>query len=349
MTRKRDNNKEHCLRTHTEIIMGEKGVVCVTGGTGYIASWLIMRLLERGYVVHTTMRPNPEGKQKDITYLTNLQGAQERLHIFYADINKPDSFKEAIDGCIGVFHVAHPLDFTGKEPVEVMTKRCVEGTLGLLKSCLDSNTMKRVVLTSSIATLAYSGKHDELLDESFWNDLDFFRSFNKFLSAAYVESKTMQEKAAWEFADKNGLDLVTVLPSLVVGPFLTPQIALSVYGALAMIFGKTDHYEDLVRTHMVHIDDVVNAHIFLLENPIAKGRYICSSHQQSIYEMSEFLSTRYPEYSLPTPEELKEVKSSHVLANVSSKKLLDLGFHYKYGLEEMFDGAIQSCKERGFL
>ncbi|KAK6920266.1 NAD-dependent epimerase/dehydratase [Dillenia turbinata] len=328
----------------------EKGAVCVTGGTGYMASWLVMRLLERGYVVNTTIRPNREGKQKDISYLTNLPGAQERLHIFYADINKPDSFKEAIDGCIGVFHVAHPLDFTGKEPVEVLTKRCVEGTLGLLKLCLGSNTVKRVVLTSSIATLAYSGKDDELLDESFWNDLDFFRSFNKFLSAAYVESKTMQEKAAWEFADKNGLDLVTVLPSLVVGPFLTPQVASSVCMALAMIFGKTDLYaEDLVRTPMVHIDDVVNAHIFLLEKPNAKGRYICSSHQQSIYEMSEFLSTRYPEYSLPTPEELKEVKSPYVPANVSSKKLLDLGFNYKYGLEEIFDGAIQSCKEKGFL
>ncbi|KAK6918517.1 NAD-dependent epimerase/dehydratase [Dillenia turbinata] len=327
----------------------EKGVVCVTGGTGYIASWLIMRLLERGYVVHTTMRPNPEGKQRDISYLTNLQGASERLHIFYADIDKPDSFKEAIDGCTGVFHVAHPVVFTGKEPVEVLTKRCMEGTQGLLKSCLDSNTVKRVVLTSSVATLAYSGKDDELLDESFWNDLYFFRSFNNILAAPYVESKTMQEKAAWEFADKNGLDLVTVLPSLVVGPFLTPQIPFSLSMALAMIFGNKNLYEDIVRTQTVHIDDLVNAHIFLLENPDAKGRYICSSHQQSIFEMSEFLSTRYPEYPLPTTEELKEVKPHHVLATLTSKKLLDLGFKYKYGLENMFDGAIQSCKEKGFL
>ncbi|KAJ0052978.1 hypothetical protein Pint_00241 [Pistacia integerrima] len=91
----------------------EKGVVCVTGGTGFIASWLIMRLLQHEYTVRTTIRSDPEHK-RDINYLTNLPGATERLHIFTADLDKPESFNEAIEGCMGVFHFAHPVDFTGK-------------------------------------------------------------------------------------------------------------------------------------------------------------------------------------------------------------------------------------------
>ncbi|KAK6918519.1 hypothetical protein RJ641_016941 [Dillenia turbinata] len=99
---------------------------------------------------------------------------------------------------------------------------------------------------------------------------------------------------------------------------------------------------------MVHVDDVASAFIFLFENPAAIGRYICSSNEMLIHEMAEFLSAKYPEYQIPTADELKgiEVKKE---PHLSSKKLLDAGFKFKYGINEMFEGAIQSCKEKGFL
>ncbi|GMJ01574.1 BRI1-5 ENHANCED 1 [Hibiscus trionum] len=110
----------------------DKGTVCVTGGTGFIASWLIKRLLEEGYSVRTTIRPDPENK-RDLSFLTGLPGAAEKLEIFTADLSDPLSFDAAIEGSKGVFHVATPVDFENKEPGEVVTERAISGTLGMLE------------------------------------------------------------------------------------------------------------------------------------------------------------------------------------------------------------------------
>ncbi|KAL1540114.1 (3R)-2'-hydroxyisoflavanone reductase [Salvia divinorum] len=90
------------------------GKVCVTGGTGFIGSWMVKRLLQHGYSVNTTTRIHPE-RERDISYLTSL----ERLSIFDADLDRPESFTAAIEGCAGVFHVAHPLDFEERETEQV--------------------------------------------------------------------------------------------------------------------------------------------------------------------------------------------------------------------------------------
>uniref|UniRef100_A0A9I9EL82 NAD(P)-binding domain-containing protein n=1 Tax=Cucumis melo TaxID=3656 RepID=A0A9I9EL82_CUCME len=116
-----------------------KGKVCVTGGTGFVASWLIKKLLENGYSVTTTVRADPE-KRKDYSFLTNLPGASEKLQIYQADLHDPNSFAPAIAGCIGVFHLATPIDVDDKEPVESLTRRTIEGTLGILKLSVDSKT-----------------------------------------------------------------------------------------------------------------------------------------------------------------------------------------------------------------
>ncbi|XP_057499097.1 vestitone reductase-like [Actinidia eriantha] len=320
---------------------GDKGLVCVTGGTGYIASWLIMKLLQNGYHVRATVRPGTVYK-KDISYLTNLPGAAEKLHIVDADLNRPESFQAAISGCSDVFHVAHPMDLTGVEPAEVVIKRAVEGTVGILKACLNTKTVKRVVLTSSTATVLSNSQDQHATDESTWSDVDFFKG------SSYIVSKTKTERAALEFAEKHGLDLVTLIPSLVLGPFLCPNLPSSVEMGLAMILRKEEMYKFLMNSSLVHIDDVVSAHIFLFEHPNAEGRYICSSNEITMHRMSEFLAAKYPEFQIPTADILDKVEG-HKVSGASSKKLLDSGFRFKYGLDEMFDGGIQCCKEKGFL
>ncbi|KAJ6390945.1 hypothetical protein OIU77_025034 [Salix suchowensis] len=150
---------------------GERGRVCVTGGTGYLASWLIMKLLEQGYLVNTTVRPHPEHK-RDVSFLTSLPGGSERLQIFYADLSEPNGFAAAIKGCIGVFHVASPipLDFGKGEPEEVVIERAINGTLGILRACLNSKTVKRVVYTSSAAAVVFNDSGEEMMDESYWSN-----------------------------------------------------------------------------------------------------------------------------------------------------------------------------------
>uniref|UniRef100_A0A3N7EQL6 NAD-dependent epimerase/dehydratase domain-containing protein n=1 Tax=Populus trichocarpa TaxID=3694 RepID=A0A3N7EQL6_POPTR len=103
-----------------------------------------------------------------------------------------------------------------------------------------------------------------------------------------------------------------------------------------------------MESNMVHVEDVAMAHVFLLEYPGAKGRYICSSDRISLNGMSEFLSARYPDPQIPTKESLKDI-TGYKQCGLSSEKLLDCGFRFEHGLEDMFDGAIQSCKEKGFI
>ncbi|MBA0671423.1 hypothetical protein Goklo_023962 [Gossypium klotzschianum] len=312
---------------------GDKGTVCVTGGTGFVASWLIKSLLQEGYAVRTTVRADPEWSdmwpenKRDLSFLTSLPGAAEKLKIMSADLSDPESYNAAVEGCKGVFHVATPVDFENKES-EAVTERSISGALGILKACLKSKTVKRVVYTSSASTVMFNGQDVEVVDESFWTDVDFVRENLSPFMRSYMISKTLTERAALEFGTQHGLDVVTVIPSLVVG--------------------NQSEYSLLLNASIVHVDDLARAHIFLLEYPDAKGRYNCSSDTISLEKLSEFLGGKYPEFPIPSPESLGEIKGMK-WPGVSSKKLLDTGFEFNCGVEEMFDGAIQCCKERGYL
>ncbi|KAB1218955.1 Vestitone reductase [Morella rubra] len=211
------------------------------------------------------------------------------------------------------------MDIDGKEPEDTVTKRAVEGTLGILKACLKSKTVKRVIYTSSAATILYNDRSLSVTDESTWSDLDICRNV-ELVSSSYLVSKIMTEKTALEFAKKNGLDLVTLVLPVVVGPFICPTIPSSVSLALAMVLGIRELYECLTYSYMVHVDDVASALLFLLDYPNARGSHF----------------HRFP-------------SCGH--SNLSSMKLLDTGFKFKYRLEfdDMFEGAIQCCKEKGFL
>ncbi|XP_015902806.2 vestitone reductase-like isoform X1 [Ziziphus jujuba] len=325
----------------------EKGTVCVTGGTGFIGSWLIFRLLDQGYSVRTTVRSDPEHK-KDTSFLTSLPGASERLQIFCADLSNPESFDSAMEGCTGVFLVATPVDFEDREPEEIVTERSVNGAIGILKACLNSKTVKRIVYTSSASTVQFTSNKDvKEVDERFWSDVDYIKALRPY-GGSYVLSKTLTEKAVLEFSDKNGLGVVTLIPSFVVGPFICPKLPGSVRTSLALVYGNVEEYKFIVDLSMVHVEDVARAHIFLFEHGDAKGRYNCSADEITIQKMSELLSAKYPEFEIPSKDSLKEIEG-YKIPSVSSKKLLDCGFKFEYGIEDMFSGAIQCCKEKGYL
>lgn len=171
-----------------------------------------------------------------MSYLTNLPEASKKLTIFHADLDDSSSFEKAIQGCIGVFHLAHPMDVQNQEPEEKVTKRAVEGTLEILKACLESKTVKKVVYTSSAATVLFNDKNLDVVDEDIWSDIDICRSSN-LVGSSYLVSKIMTEKSVLEFGKVNELEVVSLVLPLVVGPFICPNIPSSVYIALAMIFG----------------------------------------------------------------------------------------------------------------
>lgn len=235
--------------------------------------------------------------------MRNLQGASERLEIFDADLDRPETFAPAIEGCVGVFHVAHPLDFEEREAERVKIDRVVNGAVGIMQACVDSKTVKRVVYCSSVATAVFSDKAGglDVIDESSWTDVEFLRSLGVF-GGPYMVTKTLVEKMVLDFGERHGLDVVALLPSWIHGPFICPYLPDSVSIFMALILGDKKSYQRLVRTSSVHVEDVVRAHIHLFEYPEAKGRYICSNVDITIDKLHQFLSAKYPEYELPSTE-----------------------------------------------
>lgn len=322
-----------------------KGMVCVTGANGFCASWLVMRLLERGYKVRATVR-DPDNVAKT-SHLRALPGASERLEIVKGDLMQEADFIAAVKGCEGVFHVATPIMFETNDPETEVIKPAVQGTLNVLNACVQSPSIRRVVFTSSVGAIGERGNEvplDSTLDESSWTSVEFCRKA-KVPLWSYLVSKTLAEQAAFEFAKQNGIDLVSINPSLIVGAFLTPEIASSVQAALALVTGDSNVFPFLRRQSYVDVDDVAMAHIFVYENPAAQGRYICSAKDAFIDEVAEILRRRHPE--LPVVTEFGNLEGHSI--SYSSQKLLSLGFKYNYNLEDIFDHAIDCCKKRGFL
>ncbi|XP_061969052.1 dihydroflavonol 4-reductase-like [Populus nigra] len=322
----------------------EAETVCVTGASGFIGSWLIMRLLEKGYAVRATVR-DPDNMKK-VKHLLELPKASTHLTLWKADLSVEGSYDEAIQGCTGVFHVATPMDFESKDPENEVIKPTINGVLDIMRACANSKTVRKIVFTSSAGTVDVEEKRKPVYDESCWSDLDFVQSI-KMTGWMYFVSKTLAEQAAWNFAKENNLDFISIIPTLVVGPFIMQSMPPSLLTALSLITGNEAHYGILKQGHYVHLDDLCMSHIFLYENPKAEGRYICNSDDANIHDLAKLLREKYPEYNVPA--KFKDIDENLACVAFSSKKLTDLGFEFKYSLEDMFAGAVETCREKGLI
>ncbi|KAI5428989.1 hypothetical protein KIW84_033838 [Lathyrus oleraceus] len=287
-------------------------------------------------------------QKKDVSFLTNLPGASEKLNIFNADLSNPESFNAAIEGCVGIFHTATPVDFEVNEPEEVVTKRTIDGALGILRACKNSKTLKRVVYTSSGSAVSFQEREEDVLDESYWSDVNILRNVKPF-AWSYAVSKTLTEKAVLEFGKEHGLDVVTVVPNFVIGPFICYKLPSSIYASMPFLFGDIDkHPFRISRLQMVHVDDVAQAHIFLLEHSNPKGRYNCSAFTTTVEEIIDIISSKYPEIQIPKSKVLMGANGP-TFPLLTSKKLMDTGFEFKYSVEKMIEDTIECCKENGYL
>ncbi|OMO51112.1 NAD-dependent epimerase/dehydratase [Corchorus olitorius] len=211
--------------------MSEK-VVCVIGASGFIASWLVKLLLQHGYTVNATV-PDPND-QKKTEHLLALDGANERLHLFKAELLDEGSFDSAVEGCMGVFHTASPCYLDVKDPQAEMIDPAVKGTLNVLRSCAKVPSIKRVILTSSIAAIMFTEKpltDYVMVDETWFSDAVFCEKSKLW----YVLSKTLAEKAAWKFAEENGIEMAVINPGIVIGPLLQPTLNMSVMPIVNLI------------------------------------------------------------------------------------------------------------------
>ncbi|XP_057765731.1 tetraketide alpha-pyrone reductase 2 [Salvia miltiorrhiza] len=316
---------------------------CVTGGTGLIAAYLIKSLLEKGHIVRTTAR-DPENIEK-VGYLLQLNGAKERLKIMRADLVEEGSFDAAVEGVDGVFHVASPVLVPYDDNVkENLIDPCINGTLNVLRSCKKASSVKRVVLTSSCSSIRYRFDAEEAspLNESHWSDPEYCKR----RSLWYGYAKTVAEKEAWNFAHENGLDLVVVNPSFVIGPLLAPQPTSTLLLTLALVKGVRGEFPN-TRVGFVHIYDVVNAHILAMEKSEASGRFICSSTVAHWSEIIQMLRAKYPNY--PYENKCSSQNGDDNPHSMDCSKIIELGLPPLKALDQMFDDCITSFQEKGFL
>ncbi|KAL5219730.1 hypothetical protein ABZP36_024443 [Zizania latifolia] len=319
-----------------------KGKVCVTGASGFVASWLVKRLLESGYHVLGTIRD--PGNHKKVGHLWDLAGAKERLELVKADLLEEGSFDDAAMACEGVFHTASPI-ITKTDSKAKMLDSAINGTLNVLRSCKKNPSLKRVVLTSSSSTVRLKDETDlppnALLDETSWSSMEFCES----LQIWYAIAKTLAEKAAWEFAKENTIDLVAVLPTFVVGPNLSLELGPTATDVLGLFQGETAKFTMYGRMGYVHIDDVASCHILLYETASATGRYICNSAVLDVNDLVALLARRFP--SCPIPKSLPCVYGEQTY-DFSTAKVRELGMEFR-GVEEMFDDAMESLRAHGYL
>ena len=274
--------------------------ILVTGGTGYMASWIVKQLLDEGREVRTTVR-NLAQKDK-YAHLTALAVKSSGiLQFFEADLLKKGSFSEAMAGCELVIHTASPFKISGlKNAQKELVEPALEGTRNVLDSVNATESVKRVVLTSSIAAI-YGDAIDirttekGIFTEEQWNITSSAKH------QPYPFSKTMAEKLAWEMAGKQSRwDLLTINPGFIMGPSLSKRTdSTSIDLMLQLATGKFKTGVPSGEMAFVDVRDVAKAHILAGFSSTASGRHICVSDHKTFLDMANVIRANYPKYQLP--------------------------------------------------
>ncbi|PRQ19396.1 putative cinnamoyl-CoA reductase [Rosa chinensis] len=315
----------------------QNGRFCVTGAGGFVGSWVVKLLLSKNCIVHGTVREPTDDKN---SHLRKLDKASENLKLFKADLLDYDSLCLAIDGCVGVFHVASPVPSGSVPNPEVeLIQPAVKGTLNVLKASLEAE-VKRVVYVSSVAavTMNPTWAEGQVLDESCWSDKEYCRNTENW----YCLSKTEAESEALQFAKTTGFDLVTVCPTLILGPILQLTVNASTLVLIKLLKEGKESLENRPRK-IVDVRDFAEALLMAYEKPEAEGRYICMSHNVKNRDLVEKLRRLYPNYNYP--KNFVEVGEDRQL---SSEKLQRLGWSYR-SLDDTLIDSVESYREAGLL
>jgi dihydroflavonol-4-reductase len=244
--------------------------VLVTGGSGFIAGHIIARLLDDGYQVRATLRSlHREAAARETLHARDCA----QLSFVAADLSSDDGWAAAVADCHYVLHVASPFPPTKPKDENDVIVPAVEGTLRVLRAARHAG-VRRVVVTSSFAAIGYSPKASGLpYDESDWTDPDG--------QAPYVKSKTLSERAAWDFAAAHPDDpeLAVINPVGVFGPVLGADISSSIAIIKSLMDGAIPL---LPRASFAVVDvrDVADLHVRAMTDPAAAGqRFLAAAGQ----------------------------------------------------------------------
>jgi nucleoside-diphosphate-sugar epimerase len=247
--------------------------VLVTGGSGFIAGHCILQLLEQGYDVRTTVRSL--GREPEVRAILSDAGMTrgDALSFVAAELTSDDGWAAAVDSCEYVLHIASPVHLEAVAHEDEVIVPAREGALRVLRAARDAG-VNRVVLTSAFHAVGYGHPHSKVdFTEDDWSVLDG-PGMN-----TYGRSKTLAERAAWDFMALEGgsMELATMLPVAVMGPVMGQAISGANHIILRLLSGELPGYPNLW-IPIVDVRDVARAHLLAMTTPEAAGqRFLVSS------------------------------------------------------------------------
>jgi len=258
--------------------------VLVSGGSGYIAGYLIRQLAAEGWLVHTTIRDMAkEGAVRKL-----LAVDDSRLRFFAADLNRDDGWAEAMAGCSHVAHVASPFPAKAAKDDDELIGPARDGALRALRAAKRAG-VTRFVMTSSVAAIAYGrGRGEHTFTEADWTNLQHPDT------SAYIKSKTIAERAArdWVAAEGGGIEYCTVNPAAVLGPVWSNDYSTSIHAVKKLLQGAMPGCPDL-GFGIVDVRDVADLHVRALTAPgMAGERFIASGPFLKMIDIARILKER---------------------------------------------------------
>jgi dihydroflavonol-4-reductase len=268
--------------------------VLVTGGTGYVASWIIKMLLEAGISVHATVRDPADARK--VGHLTAIaKTASGKLKLFKADLLEPNSFDEPMKQCELVMHTASPFFMTKtKNPEDDLIRPAREGTRNVLEAANRTPTVKRCVLTSSAAAM-FGDNADiktapgNIFTEKQWNTTSCAEY------QPYACSKTVAEKEAWAIAEEQDRwDLVVLNPVWIIGPSVSKRTdSMSISSMIQFGDGTFKTGVPELWNGIVDVRDVATAHIKAGYTPEASGRHILANAEVTLLDIAKILRKHF--------------------------------------------------------
>ncbi|UPK43960.1 MULTISPECIES: SDR family oxidoreductase [Paenibacillus] len=275
-----------------------KPLVLVTGGSGFIAVHIIVKLLEKKYRVRATLRTMSRQDEVKAMIISGGVTHIENLSFVQTDLTSDNNWDSAVEGADYVIHVASPTPNKIYKDEHEMIGPAREGVLRVLRAARDAG-VKRVVLTSAFGAIGVGHKHHTgPYTEEDWSNTDA-------KIHPYQKSKTLAEKTAWEFIRKegNGLELATVNPVGVMGPILGNDYSHSNDIVRQMLEGKLKSVPKIYSDY-VDVRDVAELHILAMVRPEASGeRFIASSAENlSTLEIANILRENLGEDAINVPK-----------------------------------------------
>lgn len=260
-----------------DVTIDTSSPVLVTGATGYLAGWIICRLLEAGATVHATVR-DPDDQTKLAHLNAKAENSLGAIRFFKADLLQNKSFSGAMQGCKTVLHTAFPVAESGKGPEEGLIEPALSGTRNVLEEAGRIESVRRVVMTGSCAAIVTDAadcavEPGGVLTEEVWNKTASLHY------RPYALCRTLVEQEAWRISADVGVNLVTINPCLMLGPAAGPKPASESFKIVDRAVSG-EFFDGAPRLGMGFVDvrDVAQAHLAAAFLPEAQGRYIVCGH-----------------------------------------------------------------------